>query len=63
MTLEKAFEELEAGLVFVDPDVVGNEAKVRLATLLQESKLAYRSGDRLKGAHTLQDFEALIFKK
>jgi hypothetical protein len=63
MTLEKAFEELKAGLAFVDPEVVGDEAKTRLSTLLQESKLAYRSGDRLKGAHTLQDFEALIFKK
>ncbi len=62
MTLEKAFEELDAGLAFVDSSVVGEETAARLGALLHESKLAYLDGDRLKGAHTLQDFEALIFK-
>ena len=63
MTLDRAFSELRAGLNFVEADVTGVETKRRLASLLDEAHAAYISGERKKGAHLLQDFEALIFKK
>lgn len=62
MNLEKAFEELRRGLGVIDLEVA-NERKLRLSSLLDESLAAYRSGDDVKGAHLLQDFEALVFKK
>ena len=63
MTLDKAFSELRAGLNFVESEVVGVETKRQLSSLLEESQTAYVQGARKKGAHLLQDFEALIFKK
>ena len=63
MTLDKAFSELRLGLNFVEIDVVGAETKRRLSSLLDEVQAAYIQGERKKGAHLLQDVEALIFKK
>lgn len=62
MTLEKAFSELRAGLNFVESEVVGVETKLQLSSLLEEAQTAYVQGEQKKGAHLLQDFEALIFK-
>ena len=63
MTLDKAFSELRGGLSFVEEDVVGVETKHRLSLLLDEARAAYIAGERKQGAHLLQDFEALIFRK
>ena len=63
MTLQKAFHELQAGIDFVEEDVVGKTVEDRLYVLLDEAQAAYTAGERYKAAHLLQDFEALIFKK
>ena len=63
MNLDKAFSELRTGLNFVETEVVGAETKRRLSSLLDEAQAAYVLGGRKEGAHLLQDFEALIFKK
>lgn len=63
MTLQKAFHELRTGLDFVEEGFVGKTVKDRLYVLLDEAKAAYAAGDRHKGAHLLQDFEALLFRK
>ncbi|MDW3687849.1 hypothetical protein RA280_40215 [Cupriavidus sp. CV2] len=62
MNLGRAFAELRHGLEFVDPTVAGEEKKQKLSALLDASFAAYSSGDDVKGAHLLQDFEGLIFK-
>ncbi|MRW94279.1 hypothetical protein GJ699_30320 [Duganella sp. FT80W] len=63
MTLQKAFYELRTGLDFVEGDFVGKPVKDRLYVLLDESQAAYAAGERHKGAHLLQDLQALVFKK
>lgn len=63
MTIEKAFDELRRGLGFIDREVANEDKLRKLSSLLDESFAAYRSSDEVKGAHLLQDFEALIFKK
>lgn len=61
-TLDRAFTELRQGLLLVDPKVADETKRARLSLLLDESLDAYRAGDELRGAHLLNDFEALIFK-
>jgi hypothetical protein len=63
MTLERAFEELRAGMRFIDPEVANEQKRGQLTQLLDDAYSAYRSGDERTGAHLLQDFEGLIFKK
>lgn len=63
MTLAMAFDELRHGLSLVDPEVANEDKLRKLTSMLDESLAAYRSGDDVKGAHLLQDFEGLIFKQ
>lgn len=63
MNLEKAFNELRLGFGLVDRAVADENKLRQLSSLLDEPLLAYRSGNDVKGAHLLQDIEALIFKK
>lgn len=63
MTLEKAFAELRRGLQMVDPEVANELKREKLSSMLEASLIAYRAGDEVKGAHLLQDFEGMIFKK
>lgn len=63
MNLDRAFDELRRGLGLVEPEVANDEKRKGLQQLLDESLNAYRMGDDMKGAHLLQDFEALIFKQ
>jgi exonuclease VII small subunit len=61
MNLERAFEELRNALNLVKPSKL-NDAKRRDAlSLLEESLNSYRSGNDIKGAHLLQDFQNVIF--
>jgi hypothetical protein len=63
LTLERAFVELRRGLEMVDPEVATAEKMPKMSQLLDESLQAYRAGNDVKGAHLLQDFEAMIFKE
>lgn len=63
MTLDKAFLELRKGIAMLDPAVADEQNRRKLSSLLDASLAAYRSGDDVKGAHLLQDFEGLIFNK
>ena len=63
MNLDRAFVELRRGLELVEPGVADEEKKAKLAALLDQSLEAYRSGDEIKGAHLLNDFEGMIFKQ
>jgi hypothetical protein len=62
MNLDKAFAELRKGVDLVDKAVAPDEKRATLLDLLDRSIAAYRSGDDVRGAHLLQDVEALIFK-
>lgn len=61
MNLEKAFIELDNGLGFFDRKTGNKDVVARAHELLGKSLTAYRSGDKIRGAHFLQDFEELVF--
>jgi len=63
ITLQKVFHELRAGLDFVEEDFVRKTLKDSMRVLPDEAQAAYAAGKRHKGAHFLQDLEALVFKK
>ncbi len=62
MTLDRAFDELRQGIAFVELDFPGADRDRGLSALLERSLASYRNGDIVAGAHTLQDFQDLIFK-
>jgi len=62
MNLDLAFEQLRAGVKIAYPSEFHPEKRAPLYTLLDQSLSAYKAGDRLKGAHLLQDFQDNIFK-
>lgn len=59
MNLRKAFIELRCGLGFLSG--VDKETLAQLSAALDRSLLAYESGDAIKGAHFLQEFEESAF--
>lgn len=62
MTLEKAFEELRRGIDLVNsqsPDLPNAD---KLSGVLEDALALYRSGEDIRGAHRLNDLEAMIFK-
>ncbi|HWU85017.1 MAG TPA: hypothetical protein VN028_06755, partial [Rhodocyclaceae bacterium] len=63
MNLEKAFNELRHGLSFIDIEVADEAKRKRLDTLLDQALVAYREGDERGGAHLMQDFQDLIYKR
>ena len=63
MNLDRAFEQLRQGVDLAYPADFCPEKKWSLYTLLDQSLTAYKSGDRLRGAHLLQDFQDGIFKR
>jgi hypothetical protein len=62
MNLERAFAELRNGIAIVEADFPGADEQRGLAILLDQALASYRSGDDLRGAQLLQDFERLVFK-
>ena len=68
MNLTKAFEELRQGVALVsaenpNPNPNPNPGRVQeLHAVLAEALEFYRAGDEVRGAHRVQDFQALIFK-
>ncbi|VVE49237.1 hypothetical protein PCO31111_04621 [Pandoraea communis] len=63
MNIEMAFVELKRGLRIIYSEVADEEKRVRLESLLDQAVHAYSKGDDLCGAHLLQDFQDLIFKR
>lgn len=62
MTLEKAFEELRRGVDLVkaqSPDLANAD---KLTGVLEDALALYRAGEETRGAHRLNDLEAMIFK-
>ncbi len=62
MTLDRAFDELRHAITFVEQYFPGADRDRGLSVLLERSLTSYRNGDIVAGAHTLQDFQDLIFK-
>jgi hypothetical protein len=63
MNLDKAFDELRRGIDLIEPDMADDAKRKHLGSLLDQALVAYRAGDELKGAHLVQDFQDLIFKR
>lgn len=61
MDLSKAFAELEHGMIFVAEKIKDPQMLGRLRGILAASLHAYQSGDQIRGAHLLQDFEQIVF--
>jgi hypothetical protein len=61
LDLGRAFEELRSGLEFVAKSESDPRLHDRLHSVLDQSLAAYRAGERLRGAHLLQDFQDMIF--
>jgi len=59
--LEVAFLQLQEGLPLIAKKL-GNDEKLReVENLIGASLVAYRAGDRMRGAHLLQDIENIIY--
>jgi len=63
MTLDMAFSELRRGIPFVAESHPNPNIAKDLNLILDEAFQFYSLGDDVKGAHRVQDFEALIFKR
>jgi hypothetical protein len=63
MTLDRAFAELREGVSLVEKDFPGADGQRGLNAVLYRALSSYRSGDDRAGAHALQDFQDLIFKR
>ena len=63
MTLDKAFEQLHAGVLVAYPEAEWRERRDDLHKLLDRSFFAYRAGDEMGGAILLNEFEDRIFKR
>lgn len=61
LNLDRAFDELRAGLQFVATSERDPSFHDRLRSVLDASLAAYRAGEKRKGAHLLQDFQDMIF--
>jgi len=61
LNLERAFAELREGLGFVEKRETEPELHDRLHSVLNAALSAYQSGNRVAGAHLLQDFQGAIF--
>jgi hypothetical protein len=61
MTLETAFEELRRGVQL--RNFAAADASCQLSAILDDALALYRTGEDVKGAHRIQDFERLIFKR
>ncbi len=62
LNLERAFDELNFGMVFISEKLNDAEKLGDLKKLLDSSLAAYLAGDKLLGAHLLQDFEEIAFQ-
>ncbi|WP_161964586.1 hypothetical protein [Xanthomonas arboricola] len=47
----------------IEVDMADDAKRRHLASLLDQAFAAYKAGDELKGAHLVQDFQTLIFKR
>lgn len=63
MTLDKAFEQLHAGVVIAYPEEQFSEKREDLHRILDRSFLAYRNGQEIEGGTLLNTFESRIFKR
>jgi hypothetical protein len=63
MTLDKAFEQLHAGVLVAYPEAEWRERRDELHELLDRSYLAYRAGDEMRGATLLNELEDRIFQR
>ncbi len=62
MNLEKAFKILNSSMEFVKEKISNSDQLKKLQSLLDKSNAAYTNGEDVKGAHILQEFEAIVFK-
>ena len=63
MTLDRAFEQLHAGVVIAYPEIEFEEKRRELHGILDRSFLAYRNGQEIDGGTLLNEFEGHIFKR
>ena len=62
MTLDRAFEQLHAGVVIAYPEEQFEAKRNELHAILDRSFLAYLNGQEVEGGTLLNEFEGCIFK-
>ena len=63
MTLDKAFQQLHAGVLVAYPGAEWADRREELHKPLDLSYIAYRNGDELVGGTLLNEFENRIFNQ
>jgi hypothetical protein len=63
MTLDRAFEQLHAGVVIAYPEEQFTDKRHELHGILDQSFLAYRNRQDVEGGNLLNEFEGRIFKR
>lgn len=63
LNLDRAFEEMRHSMTWMDEQVATPEKLPRMKELLEQSYQTYKKGDQYNGAHLLQDWEDMIFKR
>ena len=63
MTLDRAFQQLHAGVVIAYPEEKFEGKRQELHGILDRSFLAYRNGREAEGGTLLNEFEGRIFKR
>lgn len=61
LDLDTAFSEITKGLELLKSNFPESSSYERLESLLTQALSAYQAGNDVKGAHLLQEFEALAF--
>lgn len=63
LTLETSYRDLNYGMQFVAKKLKNPDIITRVQQMLDESFALYKQGERIKGAHMLQDLEDVVFGK
>lgn len=63
LTLDSAFEELNRGLHHLEKAIANQDSMPRIRALLDESLSLYKKGEKIQGAHLLQDLEDMLYGK
>ena len=63
MNLDKAFEQLRAGVLLAYPEISFATKRTELNGILDRAYELYRDGEEIAAGHELNNFEDLIFKR
>lgn len=63
LTLNTAYRDMNYGMQFVAKKIRNTDTLAKIQSMLDQSLEFYLQGEKVKGAHLLQDLEDLIYGK